>query len=70
MGNRPGEQAVGDTGEGPRWGRRRIQDWAALVCLSGGMAGLLATAFAWHPLAGVAVLSVLLIGVGVYAGME
>lgn len=54
----------------PRKDTRRRRDLAAAAMLATGIAAVLAAAFAWSTLAGVAVAGVVLITGGVAAGME
>ena len=61
---------MAEQGGGVRWTRRQIQDRAALAAMAAGVIGLVVTAFAWDPLAGAAVVSVLLFGLGVALGID
>lgn len=50
--------------------RREAQDLVALLLLSVGGGGLIATAFVWRTLAGWAVVFLILIATGIVNGME
>ncbi len=50
--------------------RRRVQDATALLLILVGMLGMVATSFAWHPLAGGFTLCTVLVGIGVYTGLD
>jgi hypothetical protein len=56
--------------EVPRSVRRRIRDRLALMLMAFGSVLVLGAASVWHPLAGIATLGALVIGVGVVAGLE
>lgn len=49
---------------------RGVRDWVAVLFLTAGTGGLVAAGFLWHPLAGLALLSLALICVGVVAGLD
>lgn len=61
-----------DSGEGEpaKWTRRQTRDVIAIVLLAAGGVGLAATAFTWDDRAGWAAVCVLVVMVGVIAGVE
>lgn len=54
----------------PKRSRRQWMDTLAVVLITLGSLGLVATAFLWTPLAGAAACSAYLIAVGVWVGLE
>lgn len=61
---------AGQDTDTPRRNSRKRRDIAAAAMLGTGLAAVLAAAFAWDVLAGVAAAGAVLIAAGVAAGME
>ena len=54
----------------PRLDPRQVRDLLSILLIVVGVVGLVVTAWAWHPLAGLAVMFAATFGLGVFLGLD